>query len=215
MCHGWYSVGAVVSGALVGDRWLGSIRAYTHIVVGDVELLDHVGRWVAAGSEPWSSRVYADVSAQMQREYVRRISKGACVGWWDGGMSCKDYGRKRKGEYEKGTRRREEDQQSQENLRQTKRKKKFQGFHPSPRSLMGGKFAWRQFQSSPVMPQSCPPKPGCWVSKPRRRVGRYQPATPRVLLGLHARNAMRLSLGGKNPAAEQSVMPACLPALPA
>lgn len=65
---------------------LGSTRAYTHIIVGDVEFLDHVGRWVAAGSEPWSSRVYADVSAQMQREYVRRISKGACVGWWDGGM---------------------------------------------------------------------------------------------------------------------------------
>lgn len=75
---------------------LGSTRAYTHIIVGDVEFLDHVGRWVAAGSEPWSSRVCADVSAQMQREYVRRISKGACVGWWDGGMSCKDYGRERK-----------------------------------------------------------------------------------------------------------------------
>lgn len=30
---------------------LGSIR-YTHIIVGDVELLDHAGRWVAAGSEP-------------------------------------------------------------------------------------------------------------------------------------------------------------------
>lgn len=41
---------------------LGS-RRYTHIIVGDVELLDHAGRWVAAGSEPWSSRVYADVSA--------------------------------------------------------------------------------------------------------------------------------------------------------
>jgi hypothetical protein len=30
---------------------LGSTR-YTHIIVGDVELLGHVGRWVAAGSEP-------------------------------------------------------------------------------------------------------------------------------------------------------------------
>lgn len=139
------------------------------------------------------------------------------VGWWDGRAKATGEERERNGEYEKETRRREEDQQPLENLQQQKEVEKKIPRVPSIASLAhGGKFAWRQ--SSPAQscrPQSCrPPKPGCWVSKPRRRVGRYQPATPRVLLGLYARNAMRLSLGGKNPAAEQSyyLLPACLPA---
>lgn len=141
------------------------------------------------------------------------------VGWWDVVQRLREkereMGSMKKGNKTQGGR----STVPRKSTPTKRRRKKFQGFHPSPRSPHGGKFAWRQFQSSPVMPQSCPPKPGCWVSKPRRRVGRYQPATPRVLLGLHARNAMRLSLGGKNPAAEQSVshacLPACLPVCPA
>lgn len=43
--------GRVVGGGMLGFYCQGSTR-YTHIIVGDVELLDHVGRWVAAGSEP-------------------------------------------------------------------------------------------------------------------------------------------------------------------
>lgn len=46
----------VLDGVCLLGRWpgrsLGSTQ-YTHIIVGDVELLDHVGRWVAAGSEPF------------------------------------------------------------------------------------------------------------------------------------------------------------------
>lgn len=75
-------------------------------------------------------------------------------------------------------------------------RKKFQGFHPSPGSLMG-KFAWRQFQSSPA--QSVRPGPAAGSPKPRRRVGRYKSVTPRVLLGLHARNAMQDSDSVEEP----------------
>lgn len=77
------------------EYWLRSTR-YTHIIVGDVELLDHGGRWVAAGSEPWSSRVYADVSAgrKYTDQKVRAANNNKQSVWVGGlGWTCNTRGR--------------------------------------------------------------------------------------------------------------------------
>lgn len=87
-------------------------------------------------------------------------------------------------------------------------RKKFQGFHPSPGSLMG-KFAWRQFQSRPTQPsQASPPRSDCWVSKAKASRGQVQVRYPTCALGPSCTqyNA-RLTLGGRTPQLKQSCLP--------